>query len=366
MQIIENRLTSFIMDYPINDICSPKEALFVDIETTGFNAKSSVLYMIGCAYFDSGSWTVKQFFAEAANDEGIIIGAFASLASSYKVLIHFNGNHFDIPYLSEKCEQYNIEPHFSSLKGIDLYKRLSAVTGLLKVPDCRQRTLEEFTGIERANPTLGKDMISVYEHYLIEPSAELRDRLLEHNYDDMTGMLSIIKLLAYSDICIKPQRVVKARTQHCIDYSGKSGIELVMKLSLSSDIPSDVSTSSHGCYLKCNGRDGFLKVPVFDEEMKYFYANYKDYYYIPEKDTAVHRSVSSFIDPSKRIPATAADCYTKKAALFIPIWNSSLGPFFKRSSNSKDTFIELTDKRKTDRDFFSKYAGQVIEMISCG
>ena len=100
--------------------------------------------------------------------------------------------------------------------------------------------------------------------------------------------------------------------------------------------------------------------------MNDFYANYKDYYFVPEKDTAMHKSVSSFIDPSKRKQATASDCYTKKTSLFLPVWYPAIGPFFKRNYNSKDSFIELTDERKTDRKFFSDYSMQVIEMISCG
>ena len=366
MLIIETKLDSIKMDYPLEDICKPEEVLFVDIETTGFSPQSSILYMIGCTYFDSGSWITKQFFAENANDEGTITGAFASLASSYKMLIHFNGNHFDIPYLCDKCKQYHITQNFSAMDGIDLYKRLSAVTGLIKVPDCRQRTLEEFVGIERKNPSLGKDMISVYEQYTLRPDADMRARLLEHNLDDMTGMLHIIDLLRYSDLITKPQCVIKARTQHCTDYSGKDGIELIMKLKFPSVLPNEVSVSSKGCYFKCSGTEGYLKVPVYNEEMKYFYANYKDYYFVPEKDTAMHKSVSSFIDPSKRKQATASDCYTKKASLFLPVWYPAIGPFFKRNYNSKDSFIELTDKRKTDRKFFADYSMQVIEMISCG
>ena len=364
MQIIDNTLTDYNMDYPLDGICPPDQVLFIDIETTGFTAKTSLLYMIGCAYYADSAWHVKQFFAENAQEEGTVLGAFAGFASAYHMLIHFNGNHFDIPYLHEKCAEFGISESFSSYDGIDLYKRISTVKSFIKVPDCRQRTLEEFIGIERRNPTQGKDMISVYESYLITPDAALKARLLEHNYDDMTGMLCIMKLLSYSDLISRPQRITKARTQHCRTYSGEDGTELIMKMQLDFPLPVTVSTTANGCYFHASDSDGYLKVPVYTEEMKYFYANYKDYYYLPAEDTAIHKSIASFLDPSHRRQASASDCYTRKKSVFLPVWNSGPAPLFKRSYNSSEIFTELSPERKTDRAFFSEYAKQVLEMIS--
>ena len=365
MQIIDNTLTDYNMDYPLDGICPLKDVLFLDIETTGFNVKTSLLYMIGCSFFDGTLWHVKQFFAENAQDEAIVLGSFAAFASSYHLLIHFNGNHFDIPYLQEKCRRFNISEDFSLYNGIDLYKRICPVRAFLKVPDCRQRTLEEFIGIERKMPTQGRDMISVYESYLLTPDPALRIRLLEHNFDDMTGMLCLTSLLAYSDLISTPQRVTKARTQRCRTYTGAEGAELIMKLLFTNTLPVPVSTTVRSCFFSGAGTDGYIKIPVYSETMKYFYANYKDYYYLPAEDTAIHKSIASFLDPSHRRQASATDCYTKKQAVFLPVWNSGYEPFFRRSYNSNESFIELTSERKTDREFFSEYARQTLEMMSC-
>ena len=37
-----------------------EDILFFDIETTGFSAKTSALYMIGLCYFSGDSWHVRQ------------------------------------------------------------------------------------------------------------------------------------------------------------------------------------------------------------------------------------------------------------------------------------------------------------------
>ena len=44
--------------YTISDL------LFWDIETTGFSAKTSICYLIGCVYYKEGKWNDCQFVAE--------------------------------------------------------------------------------------------------------------------------------------------------------------------------------------------------------------------------------------------------------------------------------------------------------------
>jgi hypothetical protein len=69
-----------------------------------------------------------------------------------------------------------------------------------------------------------------------------------------------------------------------------------MKLALPSTLPFSLSNLANGCYFSGEKDEGILKVPLYEEEMKYFYANYKDYYYLPAEDIALHKSVSSFVD----------------------------------------------------------------------
>lgn len=55
MQIINHTLESFTIEYPLERIAPLSQFLFVDIETTGFTAKSSSLYLIGTAFFAQGT-----------------------------------------------------------------------------------------------------------------------------------------------------------------------------------------------------------------------------------------------------------------------------------------------------------------------
>ena len=106
-----------------------------------------------------------------------------------------------------------------------------------------------------------------------------------------------------------------------------------------------------------------MKIPIYEEELKYFYSNYHDYYYLPTEDVALHKSVAGFVDKSYRLPASAANCYTRKQSSYLPQWDYVFTPFFKRDYKSQELFFELTDELKKDRSAFSQYASHVLNMI---
>lgn len=76
MKIIDEILEGFILPYHFKDVTEENDLLFFDIETTGFTANSSNLYLIGCAYKEGEIWHIKQFFAENTAEEADIIHAF--------------------------------------------------------------------------------------------------------------------------------------------------------------------------------------------------------------------------------------------------------------------------------------------------
>ena len=51
---------------------------------------------------------------------------------------------------------------------------------------------------------------------------------------------------------------------------------------------------------------------------KHFYPDYKDYFYLPFEDRAVHKSIGSCVDKDARVKTTASNCYTKTTAFSCP------------------------------------------------
>ena len=363
MKISRETLEPFEIGYDVTRIAPLNEMLFLDIETTGFTASSSYLYLIGCAYYSDDSWCTIQWMAENYTEEAQIIEAFFAFLKDYKYLIHFNGNQFDLPYLTQKCTQLGLDYNFDAYVGVDIYKRVSPCKLFLGLPNCKQKTMEQFLGIDRTDVFSGGELIGVYHDYVKSPSDFSLNSLLLHNEDDLKGMLQILPMLCYYDLFNNDLKVKKASASTYTDFHGIVRQELILTLKLPVALPKPVSAHANNCYFKGEGTVGNLRVPIFVEEMKYFYANYHDYYYLPDEDVALHKSVASFVDLDHRVQATAATCYTRKESKYLQMWSNEFDPIFRREYKSKDIFFELTDELKRDRAAFTKYANHVLAMI---
>ncbi len=364
MRIAKETLDNFSVNYPLENLAPIEHILFMDIETTGFTAKSSYLYLIGCAYFQEDKWHTIQWMAENYEEETAILNAFFDFAKAYDYLVHFNGNNFDLPFLTQKCMQLLLPYSFDGFCGIDLYKRLAPYKAFLNLPNCKQKTLEQFLGIDRKDLFTGGELISIYHDHVKNPSEFSERSLLLHNADDLKGMLQILPMLAYYDLFSDSVKARRVQANTYRDVSDNTRKELLITLSLPASLPKPLSAAANNCYFHGEGTEATLKVPLYEEEMKYFYANYKNYYYLPDEDIALHKSVGEFVDPEHRVPASASNCYTRKASAYLPEWDKLFAPFFKREYSSREIFFELTDEMKRDRAAFNTYANHVLTMLA--
>lgn len=364
MEVIEKSFNDIDVMYPIDKICDIDKILFFDIETTGFSAKTSNLYMIGCMYHRDNEWKTIQYFAENYSDEKELVEEFFALTKDFNTLIHFNGNNFDIPYVLDKCKQYDIAENFDHLSGIDIYKRIKPYRNLLKLENCKQKTVEAFLKIDRDDRYSGGDLISVYHSYVSDHSEDNKNLLILHNYDDLRGMLRLLPVLSYSDLYNEKLKVTKVSANYYNDEAGVYHTELLMVFDINTPLPEPISSLVDGCYFTGNGNQGLIKVPLFEGELKYFYSNYHDYYYLPSEDMAIHKSVAEFVDKNHREKATARNCYTKKSGLFLKEYGLLVTPFFKVDYDSKDVYFELTEEMKKDRELFSQYASHILQHIA--
>jgi len=363
MKTYKNDTYKLSTEYPIKKIGNPDEILFFDIETTGLSAQYASVYLIGCCYFDGSDWVIKQWFAADIREEKEILADFLAFIEKYPILIHFNGNQFDIPFLKERMKKHDLVDSFDKHIGVDIYKRIFPYRRFLKLTNCKQKTLEEFMGIHRTDEYNGGELITVYKEYQKSGDSDALSLLLLHNADDVAGMFQLLPILSFADFLQEKITVKKVQCDTYKDVNGEKRMELLISFSLQTPLPCPISCRANSCYLTAKEKDGMLKVPVYLEEMKYFYADYKSYYYLPEEDVAIHRSVAGYVDPAFRQAATAATCYTRKYALYLPQWDYVFEPFFKRDYHSSNLFFELTDTFKTDREAFSRYASHILSMM---
>ncbi|MBO5565089.1 MAG: ribonuclease H-like domain-containing protein [Lachnospiraceae bacterium] len=347
--------------------------LYFDIETTGLSADRSKVYLIGCAGHEEGGWNLTQWFDDTGRDEKEVLSSFLMYASQFQTLVHFNGNHFDLPFVAKRLEAYGLTNSLTGLASLDLYQEIAPYKMLLNMPNAKQQTVEAVFGTGREEHMSGGDLIPVYEEYVRSKQQDDLSSLLYHNEADIRGLISITPVLAFHDLQSANLTVKKAEVSSYTDFEGRAKKELLLSFESDRALPQEIRASYEGCFLQQAGAAGLLKVPVLQEEMKYFYAGYKDYYYLPAEDMAIHKSIASFVDNSHRVQANARNCYTRKEGSFLPQFvqkDAKDGapvlfrePFFKRSYDDKGIYFELTDELKTDRTFMADYASYVFRAI---
>lgn len=314
-------------------------SLFFDIETTGLSPKSASVYLIGTAAVENGQWIMRQWFAESLAEEEAILEDFLNYARNYTALIHFNGTTFDIPFIQSRSKKYGLPAALTEMKQLDIYRSISPFKNVLKLSNCKQKTLEEFLGIFREDPFNGGQLIEFYHAYRHNNDPNLLHALLLHNADDIRGMLTILPILSYPDLFSRGITSAAASLESCTDYRGTQQKELILQMNFTVSVPVPFAFSKGGCFFSAGMENASAKIPVFQGELKYFYKDYKNYSYLPAEDNAIHKSVAVYVDKSHRVPATPETCYTRKAGEFIPCFctKTELPVFHKCAAAKKKT-----------------------------
>ncbi len=214
----------------IYTIGAPEDVLFFDIETTGLSARSAGLYLIGILTYTDKNWTLLQYFCEDVADEPAVLQAFFELLCTKKILISYNGDGFDIPFLRHMVEQYGLHaprPHhstaprdrvdcldtdsstiadtrplysFDTVESFDLFKKFRPLKHLLGLPDLKLKSCERFLGIDREDRFTGGELIEVYFEWQKTKAPALLDTLLLHNAEDIANLPNLLPLLRYRSL----------------------------------------------------------------------------------------------------------------------------------------------------------------------
>lgn len=322
------------------------DILFFDIETTGLSPAGSFLYLIGCLYLENGRVLHRQFFSEGIDEEALLILAYDELLVSHKLLVHFNGQTFDIPYVEKKRAQLNITNPNPDIESFDIFRELKPLKKAFNLSSMSQKSLEVFAGLNRRDMYDGGQLIEVYNRYIAfkrlenlrsgsrqnsydfsafpslgtpcGTSGELLEVLLLHNYEDVLGMLKVAELLGVVALfkgCYSVQSVSSGGDEAVITLAPKyCGACEAFTIEKRYELPGGVTVSVR------TDQCGHIKisVPLFFGELKLFYPDYKNYVYLPGEDTAVHNSIGMFLDKSVKTKCTRANCYTRHCGTYLP------------------------------------------------
>ena len=349
--------------YPLKRIGALEDLLFFDIETTGFSGDHASLYLIGCTFFQNGCWNLIQWFADTKESEPELLDSFFAFLKPFKILIHFNGDGFDIPFLLKRCKKYKRPYDFSAVQSLDIYKKIKPYRKLLGLDSLKQKAIEQFLGISRTDKYSGGELIQVYHHYLSSHDPRLYDLLMLHNEDDLKGMPLILPILNYPDLLEHPMRL--SSQQILIETYPDGSFRHLLELVCETDYPVPVAFSRNTELVACQvnkNRITFL-VTLYDGVLKHFYPNYKDYYYLIHEDRAVHKSIGELVSKDARVKATAKTCYTPIEGCFVPQFEPIWEPALKEDFKNKISYAALKDVCLKDPQCFQSYVGQLFKSL---
>ena len=175
---------------------SPENCLFFDIETTGLSWKTSHLYLLGAVFYENETWIHRQWFCQKPGEEKEVLLAFSELLSTKKLLFHYNGTTFDVPYLMHKYTFYQLPAPWEGTRQLDLYQLFFPLKKILHLKHMRQKDLENATGLFREDLYSGGELIEVYKKYLLSGDEHLLEILCLHNKEDVEGMLKLLPLFS--------------------------------------------------------------------------------------------------------------------------------------------------------------------------
>ncbi len=355
MNIIETILNineSHYLDshYPLDRL------MLFDIETTGFSPETTSLYLIGAMYYDSSinKWIMKQFFNDDGLSENAILEAFMKFTTNYSYIIHFNGDGFDIPYICKKLNQYKLDYNFNHLTSIDIYKAIRPYKNSLYLDNLKQKTIELFLGIDRYDKYSGGDLIKVYTDYLASKNDKLLKLLLQHNFEDVEGVLLVSDILCYKDLF---QGNITATSASIKDNN------LIININIKNSIPKRISRGVNNVLLTGLHNNATITLPIIDDTLKFFFKDYKDYFYLPAEDTAIHKSVATYVDKDYRERATKSNCYIKKHSKYVMQVKDAVVYGYRYNHNDKITYIDIEDSLLNDIDMLTIYSKHILDYI---
>jgi hypothetical protein len=368
MQKITTKYSDFNIKAVIHALATVKKGINIsnivmfDIETTGFSPKSGVCYLIGTGRF-SPVFSCTQIFADTPDDEADMLKSFIDGLSESTVLVTYNGTTFDLPFVKARCARHGIDCSvLDNCCHIDIYAHVKRLNSLLGLDSLKQKNVEAFLGYDREDIYGGGELIKVYRDYIIkhklsenDEAGKLRDIMLLHNREDVMYLAKICQVLLYNEVIgIANSDVLKLADVHVsisrIEYEFKSAVQF----------PQSITREAHFIQLEISRNAVTFKIPVTEGELCHFYSDYKNYFYLPAEDRAIHKSVAAYVDAANREKATKENCYSKRKGYFIPYFNETPYPCFKKEYNDKESYIQFDEKLCREPKFIVEYAAAII------
>lgn len=357
MKVFENKSDELNIFLKTTDIMFPgisKDKILVfDIETTSFEAANGCVFMIGILFYSNGSLTARRYFSENLSEESEIIKCFIETVKDYTAILSYKGDSFDIPYLGKRLYSLGNRLLYDQLqilrsKSFDLYNEIHPLKAGLGFSSTKLEFLKPKFGFNVHERIAGENISKFYIEHI--SASKLKSLSEFSNRPENIGFISDYHKKDVPDDLAHISPDSGDRFLQDILDKNRENMEAVLYLLRLSHLfmmrkgcfnveLSHVNNNSEITFLIF--RDDFsisLQLSPSDMDLKQFFLNYKDYYYFPSEDMAIHKSLAEFADSGSKKKATAKTAYRKVSGSFIHIPKA----YVKNDKNTASTRYKIS------------------------
>lgn len=169
-----------------------------DIETTGLYPTRDRI--ISASFIGPDGNELRQYFSESSATEYLTVAAILSEMEDCDVLITYNGQSFDVPFVLARAKKYGLADHLPAVRQADIYRWLKSYWPLAQtLPSLSQKSVEQALGLDdgRTDRINGGECIRLYSEYVNLDRQEAKDLILLHNGDDVKQLAAITRALSF-------------------------------------------------------------------------------------------------------------------------------------------------------------------------
>jgi len=343
MEIFEEISKEKDLFIKVSDILFPKtkkeKILLYDIDTTAFEPANGCVFLIGMIYFTDNDLKVKQLFADNINEELPLIKEFLDFTGNYDVVLNYKGDSFDLPFIKGRLDKYRNSLNADEINGIykklnnlyqiseDMFGYIRPLKKEMELDSSRLDRLRRITGQRISEKISGENISRFYIIYSANKKLKaLREAICsscrseyigEYNPKPVPDDLAHIKTgneeTFMSDLLQRNCENIEAVLYLC-------RLAYLFKL-ISNDFETETKDEGDLISIIFNFGSKTYRFSLIKEtkKLKQYYVNYRDYYYFPLEDMAMHKSVAEFTDSSSKKKATADTAYSYVSGSFVKI-----------------------------------------------
>lgn len=245
------------------------KSLFFHIITTGHYWRNSYIKELQYAVLsEEEKPQICSCICHSEEEEYEILELLSLLISESDTLVGYNSTSFHIPYLTGKYKAYGLLNPINKCIHLDLMNT------------CKKTA--DFFGI----------------------SLKLENLRLLFNINDnepeLLVILETLKVLQYNHIFSGEFNVISFTYEtDAIYITAEPTEDLLLHLQLNHDL----------FYFTAEKNTLKIMLRLFENRLKVYYKNYKDYYYFPDEDMIIHKSMISGISKDRLQKAAPENCY---------------------------------------------------------